>query len=66
MNRTDGAIVRVITGITGDSPDAEQQAQTRALRFINDLLPQLDAYLPKYKSRGSDDTRQLVPHLCLP
>jgi EpsI family protein len=47
MNRTDGAIVRVITGIAGDSPEAEQRAQTVALRFINDLLPQLDSYLPK-------------------
>jgi len=47
MNRTDGAIVRVITSIAGDSPEAEQRSQAVALRFINDLLPQLDAYLPK-------------------
>jgi EpsI family protein len=47
MNRTDGAIVRVITNISDESAQAEQQAQTRALRFVNDLLPQLDAYLPK-------------------
>jgi EpsI family protein len=47
MNRTDGAIVRVIASIANDSPEAEQQAQARSLRFINDLLPQLDSYLPK-------------------
>jgi len=47
MNRTDGAIVRVITSIANESPAAEQRAQTIAVRFINDLLPQLDAYLPK-------------------
>jgi EpsI family protein len=47
LNRTDGALVRVIAAIDGDSAQAEQKAEARALRFVNDLLPQLDPYLPK-------------------
>ena len=45
-NRTDGAIVRVIAPIAGDSPQAEQQAEQQAMRFVKVLLPQLNAFLP--------------------
>jgi EpsI family protein len=46
MNRTDGAIVRVIAPITGETPEAEQQAERNALRFVKVLFPQLDGLLP--------------------
>jgi EpsI family protein len=45
LNRTDGAIVRVVAPIAGDSPDAEQKAQDEGFRFISVLLPQLAPYL---------------------
>ena len=46
LNRTDGAIVRIVVPITGDSPEAEQQAQEAGVRFIDALLPVLSPYLP--------------------
>jgi EpsI family protein len=46
LNRTDGAIVRIVSPIGGDSPEAEQRAQDAAFRFIGVLLPALDPYLP--------------------
>jgi EpsI family protein len=46
FNRTDGAIVRIVSPITGTGPEAEANAERVALRFINDLLPKLDAFLP--------------------
>lgn len=45
MNRTDGALVRVITPIE-DAAD-EPAAQTRALEFTQHILPLLDAYIPR-------------------
>jgi hypothetical protein len=41
LNRTDAAIVRVITPIAGDSVDAETLAENQAVRFVNELLPRL-------------------------
>jgi EpsI family protein len=46
MNRTDGAIVRVIAPYEGDDPGGEANAEKQAVRFINELMPQLDPYLP--------------------
>jgi EpsI family protein len=46
LNRTDGAIVRVVSPIDGDSPEAEQKAQDTGFHFISVLLPQLAPYLP--------------------
>jgi len=46
LNRTDGAIVRVVSPIDGDSPEAEQKAQDVGFRFISVLLPGLSPYLP--------------------
>jgi EpsI family protein len=46
MNRTDGAIVRVIAPYDGEDPGAETKAEQQAVRFINDLIPQLDPFLP--------------------
>jgi EpsI family protein len=45
LNRTDGALVRVITPILG--PADKAPAQTRALRFVHDILPMLDTYIPR-------------------
>jgi EpsI family protein len=46
LNRTDGAIVRVIAPIAHDSQAAEQQAERVASDFIKLLLAQLDGFLP--------------------
>lgn len=46
LNRTDGAIVRVITLIAGDAQGAGKQAEGTAMRFINLLLPRLNGFLP--------------------
>jgi len=45
MNRTDGALVRVITPIT-DAAD-ELSAQARVTEFTQRVLPLLDAYIPR-------------------
>jgi len=47
MNRTDGSIVRVIAPVQGDSPEAEAEAEQKALAFTGLLLPQLDQFLPR-------------------
>jgi EpsI family protein len=45
MNRTDGALIRVITPIksTGD----ETAAQARAVEFVHQILPMVDSYVPR-------------------
>jgi EpsI family protein len=45
LGRTDGALVRVITPIV--SADDARAAQTRALDFVTQILPRLDAYIPR-------------------
>jgi EpsI family protein len=42
LNRTDGALVRVITPIRGSEADAEQEA----VAFVKTLYPLLGRYLP--------------------
>lgn len=44
-NRTDGALVRVVTPI--ESQDDELVAQARALAFTQQILPFLDSYIPR-------------------
>jgi len=46
MNRSDGAVVRVITPIADGTAAAEQLAEQRARRFVSALLPQLNGFLP--------------------
>jgi EpsI family protein len=43
MNRTDGALVRIITPIVND----EASAQTLAMGFTQQLVPLLDSYIPR-------------------
>lgn len=44
-NRSDGALVRVVTPITGVGGEAA--AQTSGIEFIHRILPLLDAYIPR-------------------
>jgi EpsI family protein len=46
LNRTDGAVVRVITPILGESPEEERSAERRAVDFVRALLPMLGEFLP--------------------
>lgn len=45
MNRTDGALVRVVTEIPAG--ESEGVTQTRALSFTHRILPLLDSYIPR-------------------
>lgn len=45
MNRTDGALVRIITAV--DHNEAPEHAQQRAIEFAQAILPALDNYVPK-------------------
>jgi EpsI family protein len=45
MNRTDGALVRIVTPIAGGTD--ESVAQARALAFAAQALPLLDSYIPR-------------------
>jgi exosortase D (VPLPA-CTERM-specific) len=44
MNRTDGALVRLVTQIHGDEP--EHNADERLQAFMRDAIPSLSEYLP--------------------
>lgn len=46
LNRTDGAIVRVVVPIEGPGAEAVLQAEKLGMAFIYDLLPVLDTFLP--------------------
>jgi EpsI family protein len=41
-NRTDGALVRVLTS----TRNGEDQARTRAVQFVQSLYPRLSAFIP--------------------
>ena len=45
MNRSDGALVRVVTSI--NRGETEAAAENRAVAFIHDFLPSLDSYIPR-------------------
>lgn len=46
LNRTDAALVRVITPIARGSADARAMAERTAASFVRSLFPHLDRYLP--------------------
>jgi EpsI family protein len=46
LNRTDGALVRVITPAGPDVEDAEGRAERTAVQFVKALFPRLAEYLP--------------------
>ena len=45
LNRTDGALVRIVVPIQGKT--TESDAQLTAVRFIKQILPTLDSYIPR-------------------
>jgi EpsI family protein len=46
LNRTDAALVRVISPRIGSGPDAEEAASAAAVDFVRSMFPLLDKYLP--------------------
>jgi len=46
LNRTDGALVRVIVPIGHMDQDGEQTADTLGLQFVRDLFPLLERHIP--------------------
>jgi EpsI family protein len=46
LNRTDGALVRVVVPILSSDPNGEQRAQRQAIEFTKVLFVQLDRFLP--------------------
>lgn len=46
LNRTDAALVRVISPRIGSDPGAEAAAGARAVAFVKAMFPLLDKYLP--------------------
>ena len=62
MNRTDGALIRLVTQIRGN--ETEQDADQRLQAFIRDAVPALSEYLPSIATPqinpirfGSNDTQ---------
>jgi EpsI family protein len=47
MNRTDGAIVRVVRPIKGTGPEPEAEAEKEAVNFVLSIFPLLSRYLPE-------------------
>lgn len=45
-NRTDAALVRLVVPVADGSPEAEARAESQAIGFANEILPQLGAFLP--------------------
>ena len=46
LNRTDAALVRVVSPRIGTDADAEDKASDRAVAFVKAMFPLLDRYLP--------------------
>ena len=46
INRTDGALVRVIVPVRGSDSGSEVQAEKEALIFVKSIFPLLNTYLP--------------------
>ncbi len=46
LNRTDAALVRVISPVVGDTADAETRAAGAAVAFTKTIFPLLARYLP--------------------
>jgi len=47
INRTDGAIVRVVTNIAGAEKEAEAAAENDSINFVKSIYPLLWRYLPE-------------------
>jgi EpsI family protein len=47
LNRTDGAMVRVIAPIQGESTEAEARAESVGTNFVQTLYPKLTQFLPE-------------------
>ena len=45
MNRTDGALVRILTSV--EHNETEAGAQARAIQFAQQIAPSLDTYIPR-------------------
>jgi exosortase D (VPLPA-CTERM-specific) len=46
LNRTDGALVRIVSPVIAAGADGEQQADEAAFGFARELFPVLETYLP--------------------
>jgi EpsI family protein len=46
LNRSDGALVRLVTPIPSSAPGAEEAAEASAIAFAQAIFPQLGRYLP--------------------
>jgi hypothetical protein len=46
LNRTDAALVRVISPVLGEDADADAAAGAIAVAFVKTMLPLLDQYFP--------------------
>lgn len=46
LNRTDGALVRLVAPVRGSGPEAEQKAEEAAVAFAQVLFTRLGRYLP--------------------
>ncbi|HKY20064.1 MAG TPA: EpsI family protein [Vicinamibacterales bacterium] len=46
LNRTDAALVRVVSPRIGSGPEAEASARATAVAFVKSMFPLLDKYLP--------------------
>lgn len=47
LNRTDGALVRIVSPVLHDDPQGEQRAEKSALAFASDVFPLLERHLPE-------------------
>lgn len=46
LNRTDAALVRVVSPLSSGGPEAEAEASANAIEFVKTIFPLLDNYLP--------------------
>jgi EpsI family protein len=46
LNRSDGALVRLVVPIGANTPDAQAKAEASAVAFAQAIFPQLGRYLP--------------------
>jgi EpsI family protein len=47
LNRTDGAMVRIVSPIAGTGSEAESKAEQQAISFARSIFPLLSTYLPE-------------------
>jgi EpsI family protein len=47
LNRTDGAMVRVISNVVGSGTQAETEAENQAVLLVQSIFPLLSRYLPE-------------------